>query len=474
MATAAKKAKKEILAERVSPEISHLPFKFVENHSSRTAKLIANSGATSSVEGQNRWFEYQFKEPVFIYRVVVNETNYPDYKLFEIEVTLNDGRIIKNRAAPSSGKVYLEVNSFAKSFRFRPPKAYLSLDKKIDSIEIFGFDRSEAGKFIQFCRDIESAKLGILQEIEAREEQYQATIQQAAVAQQQLTDAQKSVSELKVQSDRIKAAIKRLDTERTEQSAKLAAVEAAIAESASRLVTINREVESRATRNQTLSEQIAGHEEKLAELRSNIALFPSELSDFVKQGKSNAETLFYLSLAPIAIIFVMFILLVSGAVELTTKITTDQNINILALIVSRFPYVFIAFVIITASYKIASYFINELIFINRMRLNLTKISIIAKDVSSSAEAGLGLNDMERYGVRLKLKMDLMRDHLKGYIRSDFETEMPKQITSYFPFEGLRKKTAPEQTTGEGALESAEGKTSSEPNGKQAVPSPPPD
>lgn len=448
MATAAKKPKKDAITETPAPEVSQLPFQFVENHANRTTKLLANSGTTKSVEGQHRWFEYQFKQPVFIYRIVVNETNYPEYKNFELETVLDNGSTIKNRATPVSGKVFLEVNSFATAVRFRPPKDYLSLSKSIDSVEIYGFTRSDAGRFIQFCRDVEAIKLGALREIDIKEEQYQATIQQAAIAQQQLSDAQKTVAELKSQADRTKAAIKRLDSERLEQTTKLNAVEAAIDAAANRLRTVNAELESRTTRNQTLSEQIAGHQEKLSELRSNIALFPSELSDFAKQGKSNSETLFYLAIVPILVIFSMFILLVSGAVDLTTKITSDQYVNIPALVVSRFPYVFVALIIITACYKIASFFINEIIYVNRMRLNLTKISIIAKDISSSAEAGLGLSDMERYGVRLKLKMDLMRDHLKGYIRSDFETEMPKQITSYFPFEGLSKKPEPKATADE--------------------------
>ena len=66
---------------------------------------------------------------------------------------------------------------------------------------------------------------------------------------------------------------------------------------------------------------------------------------------------------------------------------------------------------------------------DRQRLNLTKVSIIAKDVSNSIELDLGLSEEEKYHKRLALKMDLLRDHLKTYISSEFSPSMPSTITS---------------------------------------------
>lgn len=436
MATTPKKSKREVMEELLAPEIPQLPFSLIENHASRSTKLVANSGDTKPVEGQNRWFEYSFTEPVFVYRVIINETNYSDYSSFEVETISEHGAIIKDKIDPDSGRVYVNVNHFIKKIRFKPPKAYFSANKSIDSIEIYGFPRSQVGNFINFARDLENIKLSALREIEAREDQYHDLIQQAANAQHQTQIAQKLVSNLKGQADRLKASIKRLESERIDQNSKISSNISELNSAENRIKSLNSEIDSKISKNNILSEQINEHESKLSELRSNLALFPSELADFATQGNSNARTLFYLSILPIVTIFVMFILLISGAAELSVKITENTNVNIPALIVSRFPYVFIAFIIITASYKIAQFFIDEIIYTNRMRLNLTKISIIAKDISSSAEVGLGLTDIERYGLRLKLKMDLMRDHLKGYISRDFQTEMPKQITSYFPFDSI--------------------------------------
>jgi hypothetical protein len=202
------------------------------------------------------------------------------------------------------------------------------------------------------------------------------------------------------------------------------------------LENLRGEIGSKSEIRETLSKQTSALNIKLAELRANVDLFPSELESFVRQGARNNRTLFWLAAAPIIIICVMFGLLIFGAAELTTKITTDQNINILALLVSRTPYVAVSLAIIAACYQIVKYFLSELIQVNRQRLSLTKISIIAKDVSAAAEVGLHLSDIERYGLRVRLKMELLKDHLKSYLSSDLNVNLPSQITSAVSLDSL--------------------------------------
>ncbi len=180
---------------------------------------------------------------------------------------------------------------------------------------------------------------------------------------------------------------------------------------------------------------------KLSQLRANIDLFPTELESFVSQGSKNTRTLFWLSAAPIGIIGVMFFLLISGAVDLTTQIDPEDKVNIGALIASRTPYVVVALAIITSCYKIAKFFMLELIEINRQRLNLTKIGIIAKDVSNAAESGLDISEVEKYTLRVRLKMELLKDHLKGYISSNIDVHLPNVLTGPSPFSEITNFSA---------------------------------
>lgn len=436
MTEKAEKTKRDKIAEKGTPQIGQLPFRLVDKQSNKTTKLIANSKKTETVDGQNRWFTFSFKRPVFIYRAVVNETNYPEYKNFEIKVEDDEGNFHETRSAPRSGKVFLNVNRFCKSISFKPPKAYFQSDKKINSIEVYGFDKSEVGKFIQFAREIEALKEDALKEIDQREAIYRSKIAQAEKAEAKAAEAEKELSRLKGQADRQRSSIRRLESERNDLTTKNEALGDSLKKNERDLDMVRSELDSKTKQQNQLDDQVNALQGKLTDLRANIDLFPSELESFVKQGSRNTTTLFWLALVPILIIAVMFGILISGAVDLTTKIDPEQNINLYALIASRTPYVVVALAIITACYQIARFFISELIQINRQRLSLTKVSIIAKDVSASAETGLDLSEIERYGLRVRLKMELLKDHLKGYISPNIDVKLPSRITNYLPFSNL--------------------------------------
>lgn len=129
----------------------------------------------------------------------------------------------------------------------------------------------------------------------------------------------------------------------------------------------------------------------------------------------------------------MFVLLISGAADLTVIISENPKIDIQTLLLSRIPYVTIASGIIYACYEIAKVFISEMIKINRQRLNLTKISIIAKDVSSAAETGLNNLDEDKiYKLRTEQKMELLRNHLTYYLGKDVQEPLPKTLLNPFP------------------------------------------
>ncbi|MBO9724634.1 MAG: hypothetical protein J7530_09690 [Novosphingobium sp.] len=431
----------EKIQELDPPEISQIPFSIVDKTSNKTTKLLANSGNNKSIEGQNRWHRYDFKEPIFIYRIVVLHTNYPDYKEFEIRALTESGETYTSSSKPASGRVFLAVNEFCKSVEFKPPKAYFSGVKRIDSVEIYGFRKSQSGKFIQFARDIDDYKIKALEEIAAKENKANETILMADAAESRRTEANKEVNNLKTSADRQKLNLKRLESSRDELNTKLEVLNQSFSVNSRELSNIKSELDRLSSSRENLITDVKNKTAELKALKDNLDLFPSELSDFVRQGARNTRTLFWLAAAPIAIIVLMFLLLISGAVDLSTKITADQKINLEALIISRMPYVTVAITIITACYKLARSFIVELININRQRLNLTKISIIAKDVSNSSQYDLDLNHEEIYNFRVRLKMDLLKDHLKNYISPDFEPLVPNDMAPKFAPLGLLAQKA---------------------------------
>ena len=70
---------------------NQLPFVLISNPNKQPTRLLANSGEVAPIEGQSRWFSYEFKEPICLLRLTVEAPDYPDYRQFDIECHRPDG-----------------------------------------------------------------------------------------------------------------------------------------------------------------------------------------------------------------------------------------------------------------------------------------------------------------------------------------------------------------------------------------------
>ena len=98
---------------------------------------------------------------------------------------------------------------------------------------------------------------------------------------------------------------------------------------------------------------------------------------------------------------------------------------------SRTPFIIVTLGILTVSYKICQSLISEVINIQKRRLSLTKISIVAKDVSDASIIGLDLDDEEIYELRTKLKMSALKSHLSNDLEKDYDYELPLGLWDKF-------------------------------------------
>lgn len=290
-------AKSEI--ESVStPVVNQVPFSLVEKHANKTTKLLANSDRTEPVEGQRRWYQYEFKVPIFITKVRVSHNNYQNYHQFQIKAKTVKGTEIEEKSKPDGNVTTFVINELCTSISFRPPKTYFS-NRAITSVEIYGFQDHEIEKFFQFANSIESIKADALSDIADKEARYQETIDRAEKAETEISNARKELSELKSQADRQRSSIKRLESQRDDLTVKVEAQTARLDSNRSDLDTLRSDIESTTKNRNLLNTEVAEKTIELANLRANIDLFPSELDSFVKQGSKNNLVYFWLALIPI-------------------------------------------------------------------------------------------------------------------------------------------------------------------------------
>ncbi|MBE9526062.1 MAG: hypothetical protein IME94_03720 [Proteobacteria bacterium] len=115
--------------------------------------------------------------------------------------------------------------------------------------------------------------------------------------------------------------------------------------------------------------------------------------------------------------------LFNGSVELTKILTSNPNIDAMDVILTRLPFVLLVGAIIIVCYKISKIFVMKILEINTQKLRFSEIGIISKDTCHAATDGLDLDDNEKYELRTKLKMDLLRHHLKKLDPEEFECDI---------------------------------------------------
>ena len=181
----------------------------------------------------------------------------------------------------------------------------------------------------------------------------------------------------------------------------------------------------------SLNTDIEDKKKELKQLKDDINQFPTEFSGFVTQGGKNVASYRNFSYIPIALILGLTAFLFWGTADLSAKYKAMPEMDLYTMLASRIPFALISGGIIIASYKLAKFLIEEIMKINRQRLNLTRVGIIANDITDTSIVGLDLNDNEIFELRTKLKMDMIRSHLKTLISDDYEYNIELSVWEKF-------------------------------------------
>ena len=408
------------------PLPKEIPFDLVEHPGRKTTRLLATASLQNQLKGRHRWHDYEFKVPVFVSFIILHCKEYSEYSDFDFALDLFDGKKISLKASPKAGVVKLPVSMICKSISMRPPAVFFS-DPTLIELKIFGNKVDELKNIVDFISAFDSKKEEALAEVDAAYSRLDDRAAAVNALEAQRNDIRSQIQSVKSQHAREMNKLDKARSDNLELTAKHQALEAEHRQITRQSDEMNSEISRLSGRRDETKRTISELEDQLKSLKENVNLFPSELSEFVKQGQQNITVYMLFASVPIAIIAVMFGMLISGAANLTTIVTGNEKINLLAIAVSRAPFIFVSIAIITACFYLARMFVLEIIRVNRQRLNLTKISIIAKDISFSLENELSMDQDEIYAKRLKLKMDMMRDHLRDYLGKDFEPNLPDII-----------------------------------------------
>ncbi|APE28374.1 coiled-coil domain-containing protein [Aurantiacibacter gangjinensis] len=409
-----------------------IPYYLVEKQGNKTTKLLSNSGTDTSIQAKNRWHTYEFKNPLFICFVDIEGDEISDADEYRFRVTLEDGSEKELKGRPKSGKLRIDINEFCVSIAFKPPSIFWSVFRRtpeIQRVSLWGFYKENLGEFLHKISRINSIKLEAKSEISEIKDDTDERILVLAKKESELEAIDQDIEDTRSNLEKLNAAIAEKESVDSELQAKLdrtdAQLEKLIEQVSERRAELDTVTKSRENGKQEVEESKA----ELKKLQDNINLFPSEISGFVEQASNDIRTynLYYSGL--VAIICILFIWILTGSYDLSEWVKENPDRSVWPLLLAKLPLAIAVSALVTACYKIAKVFVAKILDINDKKLSLTQISIIAKDLSQSAEAGLQLSAEKSYAFRLRTKMAMLGDHINTFVKSEPNTLFPDTLFS---------------------------------------------
>ncbi len=393
------------------PEV--IPVSLFSKKSNKTTALINNSKKDFAFEAKQRWFEFEFSENVYVQSIQIIASGYDDWNAVSLELIHVSGKIFELKSNFSDGKFSLGVGRFVTGFRFRPDVRFtIFTNQLISSVIVIGYTPAEFAQLEEEAGRISRDKADLQTRFSSIDEREKA-------ASEKVTAAEAHVTELKAESGQ-------LDKDIGQANAQFDTLKAEIAQNLKRkeeFISASEDLKSklenlRAERRAEESE-LNDKKNERAKLIEEIRLFPSEISGFVQEAKRSILSYIFLSALPMAIILYVTYNLYKNSTDLTQIYKTGE-VDVWTIFLTRMPFVIVSLAILQVCGVFIKRFINEIVDANNQRLNLSAISIIAKDVSTASASSLDLSPDEKFELETKLKMSLLREQMQKYISDKYE------------------------------------------------------
>lgn len=409
----------EKIEEVIFPSVSVIPVEFFSNHSSKKINLVNNVDAENYQRGDSKWYDFSFDEALYVDKVLVYTKDYGAYRKLDFEfkgALLGDKKLVEK---PSRENVYeFNVKDFIGAFKFKPEKVSSS-SRRITKIEVLGFSFDDIELFSSSINRTERLKSDAKKSVDKVFNDAELCRQKIESFQDEKNTLKEEIAQVSEKKIAINSEVESLESKKEELSSKISQLRNDESELKGRVENLDDSIDEKQNVQKTLNAEISDKKAELRGLKEDINMFPSEISGFVNQGAQSVTKYLILSAIPLVIIFVVTFVLLSNAVDLTVIYKEEESFDIWSIMLTRIPFVVVALGVVHACYRVVKIFVSEIIKINQQRLNLSKISIIATDVSSASANDLGYSEDRLYQERIKMKMELLREHLKEYISSDY-------------------------------------------------------
>ncbi|RIA36172.1 hypothetical protein DFO61_0634 [Ectopseudomonas oleovorans] len=315
------------------------------------------------------------------------------------------------------------INEFSSKFTIRNKSTFSR--PQINTLIIYGYNTTNFNKIRTALSEFATASYTL-----------EKTLSSADAT---LKEHEQKITELTEKSQSIKTEITANTAEINNQAHTIKEQEELLQEKKGEVTTLQSTLD-RLTRDETIKQNnISQLEEKSLNLNSSISKQSQELSrlvnekslisdefhDYIKEGKGQSKVYTALMTAPFLVILLCVTLLYDGASDLLFGQYKDKQ-EIIAALLLRIPFATVLGVAIYYSWTIANKFLSKIFQVQEERLILAKLLVIAKDTVYSTADELDIPSSEKFEMRTRLKIEMLKAHLAHNLGTNFEPFPAKQ------------------------------------------------
>lgn len=403
-------------------------------------------GASDSFRLNDDGLTYSFSEPVFVNTITVESANDQDIKIkYEVQgiSTADWTSIAETGVSESDGHSVCKVNAFIKSFKVASGSSgFFSPTEKVKKIKIDIFSTEDllelpgmVAQYKNLKRDFDNEFKKQVDTLKTKEEKHQQDVQafneRVALRKASLQEEQEKhnavIESLKTETLAAQTSLKSIEEDIIQKTNEQTNLDLAIKSANESRDKIEVGVKDLQSRSQDLtnvinekteevkikSQQTAQLNDKLQQLQNDVSLFADDAAGFAKQAQSQNTRYLWLLAGVIVFSFALAAVSVFSTIQVFEAFKTNPQLGVWNLIgIKAFLLVFMGFAF-TFAYKVSRILLDEVISNNRKKLEISKVSILAKDISDSASYGLDLSIQEKLQLKMKIRMPFMRDVLSG-------------------------------------------------------------
>ncbi|WP_151763953.1 hypothetical protein, partial [Acinetobacter nosocomialis] len=307
---------------------------------------------------------------------------------------LGQEKRIFNSTLNKDGRIVFLINDVVSRFQLKYERKRLSIYKRtiIEDLKIFGHEFETIVAELDYFRQVKDDREQYEEKISILKNSITEKLTQLTTKKDEydkyLEDNSNFEAELLENIEILKEQKSNLQNNINQQNIEIESLSSQITAKDNQLSKLNEEISYQKTRETYLYETNERLEKRRKELEKSVNLFPDNLEGFITRATKTKWTYGFLAFIPLIILGFIVNLSWGTLKEFTAISTVETFEKAWIILIQRLPFTLLIITLASMCLAFLYKMVRHLTEIQQQELNLSKISMLARDVSDSEHSSL--------------------------------------------------------------------------------------